>query len=1040
VTALGAGDFPAFFKAVHSFDPFPWQVRLAKQVVESGTWPKLLDLPTGAGKTAAIDVAVFHLACEANRGSERRAPLRILFVIDRRIVVDSAAERAKKIRDALQSPEQRAQHPILAEVARRLSSLSGNDVHPLDVVRLRGGAPQERDWARSPAQALVAVSTVDQVGSRLLFRGYGVSPRMWPVHAGLVGADALWLLDEVHLSRPLEQTLKAVEQGHPSGDRNGILAERPRLAPFGLVRLSATPGEKEADSFSLSQEDRVHPGLRPRLDASKLATLHQIDKEPEEALADCVLDLLRPGEKPTSRKRRKKQDEGVTGEPIRQPLRAAVVVNRVDLARRVFERLRKLVKGAAEGDQDKAEVVLLTGRVRPLDRDRIINRLKDLKLFAEPGRVDPPKPIILVATQTIEAGADLDVDALVTEIAPLDCLRQRFGRLDRLGERRESKAAILLHKKSSKEWKAIEKVYGQAARATADWLDAVKDKKGEIDLGIGAFEPILREFAAAASEPKLEDLIARRADAPVLLPVYADLWATTSPAPSATPEPALFLHGPSIATDVQIVWRADIDLDDVAAANVSLDLCPPASLEALSLPVWAAQRWLDAKDSAPLADVAERTPEGDHERGELTCLRYDHNLPEGERWSKADSSAVKPGDRIAVPCRGGGCDEWGWNPRSKDEVVDLGTEANYLQRLKGVLRVTRATLANALHRDGRKGEADAVWNEIRRALPEEGEDSAAAEARALVGVLLDRKVALPLFWRTLIEGRGHQKGIKDRRINIASFGINDWSSGCLLYAEKALDPGLFEGTTEDEPDGGEAITERDDSSCIGEKVLLVLHLQHVEKQAGAYAKGAGLDDHMVELVELAARLHDIGKAEPRFQADLHGQSALLRLGLTELEHDELIAKSARGEGRRGGVRAVPENFRHEALSVALAASHPAITKLDHDDRDLVLWLIGTHHGYGRPFFTPMIDDAADTRVTVPDGIVGSALHAQAGDAPLRLDQGWFERAGRLIRRFGPWELARLEAILRLADHAASAEEQDVSAGLPKAAKQEEAVT
>ena len=453
MTALGADDFRAFFKAVHRFDPFPWQMRLAEQVVESGTWPKLLDLPTGAGKTAAIDVAVFHLACEAHRGSKRRAPLRILFVIDRRIVVNSAAERAKKIRDALQSPELLVRHPVLAEVARRLSSLSGKDDYPLDVVRLRGGAPQERDWARSPAQPLVAVSTVDQVGSRLLFRGYGVSPRMWPVHAGLVGADVLWLLDEVHLSRPLEQTLKAIEQGHPSGDRNGVLAERPRLAPFALVRLSATPGESEANGFSLSEEDRVHPELRPRLAASKLAAVKEIDKEPEEALADWALNLLRPREKTSSRKGRKKLNEGVTGETTRgQPLRVAVVVNRVDVARRVFERLRTLVKGTAEGDPDEAEVVLLTGRVRPLDRDRIINRLKDLKLFAEPERGDPPKPIILVATQTIEAGADLDVDALVTEIAPLDCLRQRFGRLDRLGERRESEAAILSHKKSSKEW------------------------------------------------------------------------------------------------------------------------------------------------------------------------------------------------------------------------------------------------------------------------------------------------------------------------------------------------------------------------------------------------------------------------------------------------------------------------------------------------------------------------------------------------------------------------------------------------------------
>ena len=106
---------------------------------------------------------------------------------------------------------------------------------------MRGGVPQERDWARSPAQPLVAVSTVDQVGSRLLFRGYGVSAKMWPVHAGLVGADALWLLDEVHLSRPLEQTLRAIESGHSA---DGNLAERQRLAPFAIVQLSATPGER----------------------------------------------------------------------------------------------------------------------------------------------------------------------------------------------------------------------------------------------------------------------------------------------------------------------------------------------------------------------------------------------------------------------------------------------------------------------------------------------------------------------------------------------------------------------------------------------------------------------------------------------------------------------------------------------------------------------------------------------------------------------------------------------------------------------------
>src|SRR5258708_39700160 len=88
MTALKPEEFSAFFNAVHGYEPFPWQARLAKLVVETGRWPKLLDLPTAAGKTATIDIAVFHLAYEAERKTLRQAPLRILFVVDRRIVVD----------------------------------------------------------------------------------------------------------------------------------------------------------------------------------------------------------------------------------------------------------------------------------------------------------------------------------------------------------------------------------------------------------------------------------------------------------------------------------------------------------------------------------------------------------------------------------------------------------------------------------------------------------------------------------------------------------------------------------------------------------------------------------------------------------------------------------------------------------------------------------------------------------------------------------------------------------------------------------------
>lgn len=98
---LTADDFGAFFREVHGYPPFPWQKRLLTQVAARGEWPDTLDLPTGSGKTAAIDIALFHLALQANLGPERRAPVRIAFVVDRRLVVDDAFERARKLETAL---------------------------------------------------------------------------------------------------------------------------------------------------------------------------------------------------------------------------------------------------------------------------------------------------------------------------------------------------------------------------------------------------------------------------------------------------------------------------------------------------------------------------------------------------------------------------------------------------------------------------------------------------------------------------------------------------------------------------------------------------------------------------------------------------------------------------------------------------------------------------------------------------------------------------------------------------------------------------
>ena len=57
---------------------------------------------------------------------------------------------------------------------------------------------------------------------------------------------------------------------------------------------------------------------------------------------------------------------------------------------------------------------------------------------------------------------------------------------------------------------------------------------------------------------------------------------------------------------------------------------------------------------------------------------------------------------------------------------------------------------------------------------------------------------------------------------------------------------------------------------------------------------------------------------------------------------------------------------------------------------------------------------------------GFKMESKASHAIIKLDSGWFERADRLARLFGPWELARLESILRLADHTVSSEERQYS--------------
>ena len=144
---LTSDDFPAFFRELWGADcdPFPWQCQFARRLCE-GQVPDYVAVPTGSGKTACLDAAVFALGVQATSPmTERTQGRRIFFIVNRRVIVDEAYDRArklcKKMRDA-------APGSVVGRVRAALHKLSGESHSPpLAHAQLRGGIYRERSWA-----------------------------------------------------------------------------------------------------------------------------------------------------------------------------------------------------------------------------------------------------------------------------------------------------------------------------------------------------------------------------------------------------------------------------------------------------------------------------------------------------------------------------------------------------------------------------------------------------------------------------------------------------------------------------------------------------------------------------------------------------------------------------------------------------------------------------------------------------------------------------------------------------------------------------
>ncbi len=963
---LSAEHFAEFLATVHGHAPFPWQLRLVDQLAAADAWPDLLHLPSGAGKTAAVDAAVFHLALRHDEPG--RAALRICTVVDRHLAVDHTFAHACRLAATLAdraSAKGPGRHDVVAEVARRLATLAESPDRPLVAQHLSGGVPLEPEWARTPTQPVVLCSTVDQAGSRLLHRGYGISARMRSVHAGLIGTNTLVLIDEAHAAEPFRQTLEAIRTYGRANVRNVLMTATPPSAKDGQRR----------QELGLSDADLRNPVLARRLRARKPASMVKVARNRPigPAFLRCVLAA-----------RQDLAQQGIANGAV------AAVTNRADLARQVFEELR---------GRDDFDAVLLIGRCRRVQRESpAAERLAPFRTGA-PERAKA-RPLVIVATQAIEAAVDIDLDALVTQAAPLDALRQRAGRLNRGG--RDIRAPAWIVALGEDVGRSPDPLYGDRIRRTWEKCEELSTD-ATIDLGgAGPLADLPADEAAA--------LATERQDAPVLMPTYLDLWSQTSPAPGVDPDVSLFLHGKATeAGDVSLVWRADIARADLRPAHAEalsriVALMPPQAAEAVQVPVAAARAFLAGRraQAGAVADIPGQHQDDNPDRsGRFVAFR----------WAGTDAGAtglvaateIRTGDVLVLPAELGGCDRHGWHPGNRTpvpDVADRAAAAAPLGQRRIAVRVSRDVvdstedwqrLVTLLDRGDMPMEPDFA-SRVREALTAEAEQP--AEARHLA-----RRRSIRSALAALAE-RPDQLALHAYPSGFASAG-----GAVLVWNATARRPSRHDvsfPSTEDDARSHQALR----------SVSLDRHSEDVAQLAHHAAATLGLDAATVEDVALAARLHDAGKADRRFQAMLAGGDDWNVPPIP-------LAKSARASADAWRRAALPPRWRHEAHSVRMCVAQPGF--LQANDPALVLWLVGTHHGLGRPFFG-FAETAESPEVLPCLGVSSWPAPAAPGPESLAFTfrgETWPELFDTLRRRYGIWGLAHLEAIVRLADHRAS---------------------
>ena len=418
--------FAAFFGDATGLREGPYQYQAC--LANGRRLPDILAVPTGCGKTAAAILAWAWRRRETpDLEIQRKTPRRLIYCLPMRSLVEQVHEEVIRWFVNLGWVDG---HPSTTAPCRpnwaadriparkRVSASSaGRPYRPnwaadrVPVFRLMGGE-EAVEWESHPERDAVLVGTQDMLLSRALNRGYAMKPYRWPMAFGLVNVDALWILDEVQLMGVGRTTSVQLHQ----------FQRLPQHLRRESLWMSATIGTASPSEHDQRWTQTAPEWMQTPEHGAETVDVLGLGYADRQRLSD-VLDGAKRVERPSP---------SITVEDTSLPTKlidyasggrlVLVIVNRVARAQKLFRR----IKAVFHIDHGDPEILLLHSRFRPRERAAAMRKLRTS---------NPTEGRIVISTQVLEAGVELDADVLVTEICPWTSLVQRLGRLNRRGLR-----------------------------------------------------------------------------------------------------------------------------------------------------------------------------------------------------------------------------------------------------------------------------------------------------------------------------------------------------------------------------------------------------------------------------------------------------------------------------------------------------------------------------------------------------------------------------------------------------------------------------